>query len=325
MSGKQPMFEAIVYILIGFVLLMGGAEYTVRGSVAIANKLKIPTIIVGLTVVAFGTSAPEFVVSISAALKGSEGIAIGNVVGSNIANLLLILGAAAAIYPISCNRKIFIRDYAFLFGVTLLFTLFALGGKFVRWQGIVLLVLLAAFVYYNYRNSKKNDVTSDAESPIAGKSWLVVLQVTVLGLAAIVYGADLLVKGAVDIARLLGISEEIIGLTVIAFGTSLPELATTGMAAFRHQNGVALGNILGSNIWNIVFIMGATSVIVDVEVPKQFLYYDMWVMLGATLLFLPLMTSQSKLSRREGILFVLIYGLYIFSQIHIARGNLIIG
>lgn len=319
------MFAAVIYILIGFVLLMGGAEYTVRGSVAIANKLKIPTIIVGLTVVAFGTSAPEFVVSISAALKGSEGIAIGNVVGSNIANLLLILGAAAAIYPISCNRKIFIRDYVFLFGVTLLFTLFALGGKFVRWQGIVLLVLLAAFVYYNYRNSKKNDVTSDAESPIAGKSWLVVLEVTVLGLAAIVYGADLLVKGAIDIARLLGVSEEIIGLTVIAFGTSLPELATTGMAAFRHQNGVALGNILGSNIWNIVFIMGVTSAIVDVEVPKQFLYYDIWVMLGATLLFLPLMVSGSKLSRREGILFVLIYCLYIFSQIHIARGNLIIG
>lgn len=322
---EKEMLLPIFYILIGFVLLMGGAEYTVRGSVAIANKLKIPTIIVGLTVVAFGTSAPEFVVSISAALKGSEGIAIGNVVGSNIANLLLILGASAAIYPLSCSRKIFLRDYAFLFMVTVLFVLFALGGKFVRWQGIVLLILLAAFVYYNYRNSKKTDVTADALSPIAGKSWSVVLEVTVLGLAAIVFGADLLVKGAVDIARILGISEEIIGLTIIAFGTSLPELATTGMAAYRHQNGVALGNILGSNIWNIVFIMGVTSTIVDVEVPRQFLLYDMWVMFGATLLFLPLMTSQSKLSRREGMLFVLIYVLYLLSQILIARGNLILG
>lgn len=319
------MLLPIIYILTGFVLLMGGAEYTVRGSVAIANKLKIPTIIVGLTVVAFGTSAPEFVVSISAALKGSEGIAIGNVVGSNIANLLLILGAAAAIYPISCSRKIFIRDYAFLFLATLLFTLFALGGTFVRWQGIVLLLLLVAFVYYNYRNSRKSDVTADAVSPIAHKSWYVVLEVTVLGLAAIVYGADLLVKGAVDIARILGVSEEIIGLTIIAFGTSLPELATTGMAAYRRQNGVALGNILGSNIWNIVFIMGTTSIIVDVEVPKQFLRYDIWVMFGATLLFLPLMITKDKLSRREGMLFVFIYILYLISQILIARGNLILG
>lgn len=318
------MLIPVVLILIGFVLLMGGAEYTVRGSVAIANKLNIPTIIVGLTVVAFGTSAPEFVVSISAALKGSEGIAIGNVVGSNIANLLLILGAAAAIYPISTNRKIFVRDYAFLFLVTLLFVLFAIGGTFVRWQGIILLLMLVVFVYYNYRNSKKSDVTSDAISPIAEKNWYVVLQVTFLGLAAIVFGADLLVRGAVDIARILGVSEEIIGLTVIAFGTSLPELATTGMAAFRKQNGVALGNILGSNIWNIVFIMGVTSTIVNVEVPKQFLQYDLWVMFISTLLFLPLMMSQNKLSRREGILFVFLYLLYLYSQVLIAQGNLIL-
>lgn len=319
------MFISIVMILAGFVLLMWGAEYTVRGAVAIANKLHIPTIIVGLTVVAFGTSAPEFVVSISAALQSAEGIAIGNVVGSNIANLLLILGAAAAIYPISCNRKIFLRDYIFLFLVTLVFMGFAWTGKFVRWQGIVMLMMLAVFVYYNYRNSKRSDVSEEAISPIARKKWLTVIEVTVLGLVAIIFGANLLVKGSVHIARIWGVSEEMIGLTIIAFGTSLPELATTGMAAFRRQNGVALGNILGSNIWNIVFIMGAASTIVDIEVPKQFLYYDLWVMAGSTILLLPFMWTKSKLSRVEGMFFVSLYLLYLVSQVLISKGIITFG
>lgn len=317
------MLLALLSILAGFILLMWGAEYTVRGSVAIANKLHIPTIIVGLTVVAFGTSAPEFVVSISAALKGSAGIAIGNVVGSNIANLLLILGGAALIYPISCNRRIFLRDYVFLFVVSVVFIVFAMSGKFVWWHGVIMLFMLGLFVYYNYRNSKATDVTEDALSPIARKKWLTVIEVTVLGLIAIIYGADLLVNGAVAIARLLGVSEEMIGLTIIAFGTSLPELATTGMAAYRHQNGVALGNILGSNIWNIVFIMGLTSVVVDVDVPKQFLYYDIWVMAISTLFLLPLMWTQSKMSRKEGLFFVIAYVAYIVSQIMIAKGVLV--
>lgn len=314
------MITAILSIIAGFVLLMWGAEYTVRGAVAIANKLHIPTIIVGLTIVAFGTSAPEFVVSLSAALKGAEGISLGNVIGSNIANLLLILGVTAVIYPVSCNKKIFLRDYIFLFVVTAAFIFFAWSGKFVFWHGIVLLLLLVSFVYYNYKNSKAGDVTEEALSPIARKKWLTVIEVTVLGLIAIVYGADLLVNGAVSIARFWGISEEMIGLTIIAFGTSLPELATSGMAAFRHQNGVALGNILGSNIWNIVFIMGVTSIIADVEVSKQFLRYDLWVMVGSTLLLLPLMWTQSKMSRREGLFFVCTYILYLVSQILIAKG-----
>ena len=314
------MITAVLSIIAGFVLLMWGAEYTVRGAVAIANKLHIPTIIVGLTIVAFGTSAPEFVVSLSAALKGAEGISLGNVIGSNIANLLLILGVTAVIYPVSCNKKIFLRDYIFLFVVTAAFIFFAWSGKFVFWHGIVLLLLLVSFVYYNYKNSKAGDVTEEALSPIARKKWLTVIEVTVLGLIAIVYGADLLVNGAVSIARFWGISEEMIGLTIIAFGTSLPELATSGMAAFRHQNGVALGNILGSNIWNIVFIMGVTSVIADVEVSKQFLRYDLWVMVGSTLLLLPLMWTQSKMSRREGLFFVCTYILCLVSQILIAKG-----
>lgn len=314
------MISALCFILVGFVLLIGGAEYLVKGAVAIANKLKIPAIIVGLTIVAFGTSTPEFVVSIKAAFNGAAGIAIGNIVGSNIANILFILGVTSVIYPVVCNRKEFLRDYKFLLLVNVLFVCFAITGKFVCWQGLVLLALLFAFIYFNYRNSKDNDASEDAVSVLASKSWWVVVLITIAGLIAIMYGADLLVKGAVDIARILGVSEEIIGLTIVAVGTSLPELATTVVAALRKQNGVALGNIVGSNIWNIVFIMGLTSTIIDVEVPRQFLLYDIWVMVLATMLLFPIMLSQNKISRIEGGVFLLIYMAYLLSQILIANG-----
>lgn len=316
------MLHASSLILIGFILLMAGAEYTVRGAVAIANKLKIPPIIIGLTIVAFGTSAPEFVVSIKAALSGGAGISIGNVVGSNIANVLLILGAATMIYPIACDRRVFIKDFSFLLAVNIVFVAFALTGTFVMWQGIVMLLLLLGFIYYNYRNSVNSEPSEESTSPIADKKWLFVIGVTAFGLAGIIYGADLLVRGAVDIARILGISEEIIGLTIIAVGTSLPELATTVMAAIRHQNGVALGNVVGSNIWNIVFIMGFTSTVIDVPVPQQFLRYDMWVMLASTIILLPIMMTKSRISRAEGTFFVIAYAFYLFSQIMIARGTL---
>ena len=314
------MISALCFILVGFVLLIGGAEYLVKGAVAIANKLKIPAIIVGLTIVAFGTSTPEFVVSIKAAFNGAAGIAIGNIVGSNIANILFILGVTSVIYPVVCNRKEFLRDYKFLLLVNVLFVCFAITGKFVCWQGLVLLALLFAFIYFNYRNSKDNDASEDAVSVLASKSWWVVVLITIAGLIAIMYGADLLVKGAVDIARILGVSEEIIGLTIVAVGTSLSELATTVVAALRKQNGVALGNIVGSNIWNIVFIMGLTSTIIDVEVPRQFLLYDIWVMVLATMLLFPIMLSQNKISRIEGGVFLLIYMAYLLSQILIANG-----
>ncbi len=319
------MLHASFLILVGFVLLMVGAEYTVRGAVAIANKLKIPPIIIGLTIVAFGTSAPEFVVSIRAALSGGAGISIGNVVGSNVANVLLILGAAAMIYPITCERRVFLKDFTFLLAVNIIFVVFSFTGTFVMWQGIVMLLLLFAFIYYNYRNSINSEPDEESTSPIAEKNWLFVVGVTVLGLAGIIYGADLLVRGAVDIARILGISEEIIGLTIIAVGTSLPELATTVMAAIRHQNGVALGNVVGSNIWNIVFIMGFTSNVIDVPVPQQFIYYDMWVMLLSTIILLPIMMTKSRISRIEGTFFVIIYALYLVSQILISKGIIIFG
>ena len=314
------MFYAICWLVAGFLLLVMGAEYTVKGSVAIANKLKIPMIIVGLTVVALGTSLPEFVVSVKAALKGVAGISIGNIVGSNIANILLILGGAALFYPVKCRRRIFLKSYKFLFLVNVVFLVFALTGRFVLWHGLVMLGLLVAFIYHNYKNANKTAVSEDSLSPIAHKNWLYVIAVTLFGLVAIMYGADFLVKGASDIAKIFGVSDEIIGLTIVAVGTSLPELATTIIAALKKQNDVALGNIIGSNVWNIVFIMGFTSVVIDVPVPLQFIYYDIWVMFLSMLLLYPAMMTKARLSRGEGVVFVVVYIFYIVSQVMIAKG-----
>lgn len=314
------MLYSVFLIVLGLILLIVGAEYAVRGSVAIANKLKIPMIIVGLTVVALGTSLPEFVVSVKAALTGSAGISIGNVVGSNIANVLLILGGAALFYPIKCRRRIFLKNYKFLFLVNIIFVAFALTGKFVSWQGVIMLLLLMAFIYHNYKNANKTAVSEDSLSPIANKNWFYVIAVTVAGLATIMYGADFLVEGACNIAKIFGVSNEVIGLTIVAVGTSLPELATTIVAALKKQNDVALGNIIGSNIWNIVFIMGFTSVVTDVKVTMQFIYYDIWVMFLSTVLLYPVMMTKARMSRFEGAVFVTVYALYLLSQVMITKG-----
>ena len=306
------MVTLFLLILAGFVLLIAGADFIVKSSVAMANKLKIPPLIVGLTVVAFGTSAPEFVVSLTSALEGAEGLVLGNVVGSNTANILLILGSSALIFPIYVNRRAFFRDYGFLLLVTLVFVCFALTGVFVFWMGIVMLVMLAAFVVLNYL-SARNKAGGEYVSAWDHKSWPFVIVAAVLGLAAIVYGAD-------GIAKALGVSEEIIGLTVIAVGTSLPELATSCVAAWRKQSDLAVGNVLGSNIWNIVFIMGAAAVVTDVEVPAQFVRYDMWVMLAATLLLLLPVWRRAYIGRIYGALFVICYLAYLTSQVLIARG-----
>lgn len=318
------MLIALGFILVGFILLIGGAEYLVRGSVALADKLKIPSLIVGLTVVALGTSTPEFVVSVKAALNGSGGISLGNVIGSNIANILLILGVTSLICPIITKREEFLRDYKFLFLATAIFVAFALTGKFVLWQGVVMILILIGYVYYNYYNAKKSNVVEELDNPMAGKGWIAIILTTLAGLVAIVYGADLLVKGAIDIARILNVSEDIIGLTIVAVGTSLPELATTVMAAIRKQNDVALGNIVGSNIWNIVFIMGFTSCVTEVDVSAQLRYFDVWVMLGSTIILLPTILTGNKISRFEGGIFVLLYTAYIVAQIMLSKGIIIL-
>ena len=315
------MILAIGAIIIGLILLIGGAEYFVRGAVAIAAKLKIPTLIIGLTIVALGTSVPELVVSLKSALNGNAGISVGNVIGSNIANVLLVLGASALIFPVACSGKAFYRDFSFLSMVTLVFAFFIVNGKLVNWNGWVMLAMLALFIFYNYHNSKGDDNDDEIPSQLVNKGWLNVALIAIAGLVAIVYGADLLIYGAVEIAKYCGMSEEMIGLTIIAVGTSMPELATSCMAAFRKQNGIALGNVVGSNIWNIVFIMGAISTITDVKIADQFILFDMWILLFSSFMLLPIMMFKNKVTRTEGAFMVICYGFYVYAQVLIVQGQ----
>lgn len=316
------MLEAILFIILGFVLLMGGAEYAVRSAVAIANRLHIPSLIIGLTIVALGTSIPEFVVSIKSALAGNAGIAVGNVIGSNIANVLLVLGASALIHPVSVNQKSFYRDFVFLFLATVMFALFVMTGKFVAWNGFVLLIMIVPFILYNYWGIKKGKNQEEIPSQLVNSSWPAILAALGGGLLAIAYGADFLVGGAVDLARIFSVSEEIIGVTIIAVGTSMPEMATSCVAAFRHQNGIALGNVVGSNIWNILFVMGLTAAMTDVDVAKQFMAFDIWVMVITSFMLLPMMLFKNRITRIEGLVMVIGFVFYIIAQLMIVQGKL---
>ena len=303
-------------LLGGFILLIAGAEIFVRGSVGIAHKLSLSPLVIGLTVVAFGTSAPELIVSLQAGLKGSAGISIGNVVGSNIANVLLVLALTAVLCPVKCQRREFVRDWAFMSIISLIFALLCLTGVFVRTYGIFMVALLVAFIIYNYFDGKKKNITDNEEveelAVLAQKKWSFIILATVIGLAGVLLGADLLVKSAVMIATDFGISEEVIGLTIIAFGTSLPEFATSVVAGLKKQNDVVLGNIIGSNIWNILLIIGATSMIVPINVAPQIAHFDVWVMLGASLILLPLMIRKNQLGRISGIVLTLSYFVYVY-------------
>ena len=317
------MIESVLYIIVGFVMLMIGAEYAVRGAVAIAERLRIPSLIIGLTIVALGTSVPEFVVSIKSALTGNAGISVGNVIGSNIANVLLVLGASALIHPVRVNLKSFYRDFAFLFLATMMFAFFILNGKIVGWNGIALLALIIPFILYNYREIK-NGTGQEEEIPsqLVNSRWWIILLALGGGLSAIAYGSVFLFGGAGDLASVFGVSEEIIGVTIIAVGTSMPEMATSCVAAFRHQNGIALGNVVGSNIWNIIFVMGATAAITDINVSKQFMVFDVWVMTVTSLMLLPMLLFKNKITRLEGAFMVTGFVFYILAQLMIVQGRL---
>ena len=319
------MFMACSFVVVGLAMLIGGAEYLVRGSVAIASKLKVPTLMIGLTIVALGTSIPEFMVSVQSALQGNAGISVGNIIGSNIANILLVLAASALINPISCKAKVFYRDFSFLGITTLIFAFFCTRGELVRWNGWVLLLFLFWFMFYSFYNSRHDPRSGDKiPSQLTGKSWKNILLVTIAGLIAVAYGTDFFVDGTVEIAKIMGVSEAVIGVTIVAVGTSLPELATSCVAAYRRQNGIALGNVVGSNIWNILFIMGTTVAITDVNVSTQFVIFDVWVMLFASFMLLPIMMFKHRITRLEGFFMLTCYGLYIYALTLISTGNWVI-
>lgn len=303
----------------GFALLLGAAEIMVRGAVGLARRLGISPLVIGMTVIAFGTSLPELLVSLQAGLGGSPGIAVGNVIGSNVANILLILGAACAIKPLTKKPPVMNRDTFVLAFCTALFVGLCWLGEIGLWSGVALIVLLAVFMISSYMREAHDPMAAaghDKEveelSQIPSSLWITV-PATLGGLAGIALGADLLVDGGVTLARDFGVSEEVIGLTLVAFGTSLPELAASVVAALRGHGDVAFGNVVGSNLFNMLAIAGIVSVVVPLPVADTILAYDLWIMSAATLALIPIMTGHLKLSRAGGALFLTVYVAYIFS------------
>ncbi|MFM7378003.1 MAG: calcium/sodium antiporter, partial [Erythrobacter sp.] len=305
----------ILLVLGGLVLLGLGGELLVRGAVGMAARLGISPLLAGLTIVGFGTSTPELATSVQAALAGSPGIAIGNVVGSNTANILFILGLSAIILPLSVNPASFRRDSIALGGSALLCTGAVLYGFMGPVIGVGLLAGLVGYVWWAYKSESaapcpegerhEHEAGDVAVPSNAGPAALGAM--ILAGLVAAIVGAGWLVEGAVVLASAAGVSESVIGLTVVAVGTSLPELIACIVAVLRKHEDVALGNIVGSNIYNILGILGITAVIKPIEVPAEIAAFDIWVMLGVTALLLVQLRSGWRLSRLEGALLVALY------------------
>ncbi|MEQ8357732.1 MAG: calcium/sodium antiporter [Kiloniellaceae bacterium] len=307
-------------LLAGFCLLLGCGDFFVRGAVGVAQIFRVSPLVIGLTLVGFGTSLPELVASLEAARIGSPGIAVGNVVGSNIANVLLILGLAAIIAPIAVSDGAFRLNGPVLIGVSLLALLVFFLGSIGRWWGLVFVLLLLGYTVTAYRRGRHDhDGTAVAQLPSMVEAapqrharLMLYGVLTAAGLLGIVLGADLLIDAAVVLARQLGVSETVIGLTVVAVGTSLPELATSVIAAVRRQPDVALGNVVGSNIFNILGILGVTALVHPMAVPAAILRFDGWVMLGAAALIIVFATTKSVVERWEGAILLGGYSAYLF-------------
>ena len=299
----------ILFILGGFIALLIGGEALVKGAVDTAQRLRVPPMVIGLTLVGFGTSTPELLTSIQAALDGAPGIAVGNVVGSNIANILLIVGLSALVAPIAVGRRGFRQDMAFLVGATLLFMVIAANGHLGRISATALLAGLVLFLVLSLRRSDAG--TPEVEAP--SLSAPIALVYFVVGLLITLLGARFLVQGAIGLAEDMGVSQTIIGLTIVAVGTSLPELITSVLATRRGHSEVALGNIVGSNIFNILGILGATALVKPIPIPSEIVAYDNWVMLGATALLIGACVTQWRITRTEGAVMLGLYGAYIAS------------
>ena len=312
------MTESILLVAGGLVLLAVGGELLVRGAVGMAARLGISPLLAGLTIVGFGTSTPELATSVQAAMAGSPGIAIGNVVGSNIANILFILGLSAVILPLSVNPASFARDSLALGGSAVLATGAVLLGVIGPLSGMVLLAALVGYIWWAY---KSESAAHDAEAvrheheaedrPVPPDTGPLVLGgMIIAGLAAAIFGAGWLVDGAIVLASAAGVSQSVIGLTVVAVGTSLPELIACVVAVLRKHEDVALGNVVGSNIYNLCGILGLTSLIHPLAAPAEIAAFDIWVMLGVTALLIVQLRSGWRLSRIEGVVLVALYAAY---------------
>mgnify|MGYP001062566204 FL=1 len=311
------------YLIAGLFILIASGEILVKGAVNLAYKFQISTLVVGMTIISFGTSAPELLVSLKSTLEGHPDIAIGNVIGSNIANLGLVLGITAMIFPIKVDRNSIRVDWPMMMLATIVLYLFMLNYKIEFWEGAILLLALIVFIVTMIRTSRKQNKTaalekSSEEKPdnhVGNKNVKQIAKDTimiVLGAVGLMFGADWLVDGAVNVARGFGVSDLVISVTVVALGTSAPELVTSGVAAFRQHSDISVGNLIGSNIFNIMAILGITPLIKEIDVNAQVVSNDMFWVLGISAAVLPMLMINKNISRLEGGLLFATYLVYVY-------------
>lgn len=308
---------AVIKLLAGFILLFFGGDWLVEGGVALARRFRISPLVIGMTIVAFGTSAPELLVSLISAIKGSAGIAIGNVVGSNIANIGLILGLTALICPIETDNSKVIRHGSIMIAASLLLMVFALKSGITRIEGLTLFAGIILFTTLSVRKGRTQPQEADIDNQ-EGKSMTVLAAIglIVLSCAMLAFGADILVDGATTIASSIGVSDKVIGLTIVALGTSLPELAASVAAAFKKQMDISIGNIIGSNIFNILCVLGVSTSIKPISLEFRDYANDFIWMLGFSvfiIIFTTMRKKKGRLGRTAGILFLLAYAVYAWS------------
>lgn len=301
------IFIQLIILALGFVLLVKGSDFFVDGAVGIAKKFGISELIIGLTIVAMGTSAPEASVSIAAAVKGNADISIGNVLGSNILNILIILGIVAVIITIAVAKSTVKIEIPYMIGITIVLYLLGKDGEISRIDGCVLWILFIIYLIYLFIMAKKHtDEVEENGDPIMMPKAVLLLGV---GLIMIIFGADFAVDSAGEIARAIGVSERFIGLTIVALGTSLPELFTSVTAAKKGNADIAIGNIVGSNIFNILFVIGTSAIVVPIHYAREF-FFDSYVAIAAGILLLLCSFPKKRLVRFSGIIFLAGYAIY---------------
>ena len=301
----------------GFVYLLVGGDLLVRGSLGLAREKNLSPVIVGMTIVAMGTSAPELMVSGYSALSGHPGIAVGNVVGSNIANVLLVMGIPALIYPISFAQDGLLRQTSLMAIMSFLLILMLIFEPITKLEGICLLIILAFFLVMTTRGAAVMPGLDDPEEEMKKEfgfpsSTAAIILLVILGIVMLPLGANLVVDGAAGLAGSWGVSEAVIGLSLIALGTSLPELSTTVVAAFHRSSEVIIGNVIGSNLFNILAILGFTALLTDIPVDPQFIAFDVWVMLGCAILLSLFVWTKATMGRFSGVALLTSYFTYLF-------------
>ncbi len=301
----------ILFLFLGLAILVAGGELLVKGAVTIANNFKISPLVIGMTIVSFGTSAPELLVSLQAALDGNPSISIGNVVGSNIANLALVLSITVLIFPIIAERQTKIVDWPMMLLATILFVLFSLDNQIVWWEGAVLFSILVTFTFLLIRQSRKENKKVEDEELETKGSTIVGIGLLLAGLLGLYFGSEWFVSGAVTIAKYFELSDRVIGVTVVAFGTSAPELVASTVAAYRKQTDISVGNLIGSNLFNIMAVLGVTSMVTPISVEQSVLSFDMFWVVGIALAMLPILFIGKRIGRLKGVLLLGTYVTYI--------------